>query len=144
MILQKGGNQKSRMVYEEGDVLIYRQKGVEYFYEDIIREIHRDFLVLTDNVLRPEDIEIIDIRRKDERNQTIRNLSALSFSAGALLLTVETINSILIDGRLSYSSGGLIIASSLFASGAIISLSKYRYFRNRGRNKIQIIYLDAD
>ena len=144
MILQRGGNQKSRIVYEVGDEIKYRQKGVDYFFEDVIREIHRDFLVLTDNIIRPEDIAVVDIRRTDPRNHTIRNLSALAFSAGALWLTAETINSLYIDGRLQYSNTGLILAGSLFTGSAIISLSKYRYFKHEGRNKIQIIILEED
>jgi hypothetical protein len=144
MLLQRGGNQKTRIIYKEGEQLVYRQKGVDYFFEDVIREIHTDFLVLTDNIIRPDQIEVIDIRRKDERNQTIRNLSALAYSAGALVLTAETINSLYIDGSLSYSTGGLLIAGSLFAGGAIISLTKYRYFRHQGRNKIQLIRLETE
>jgi len=144
MLLQRGGNQKTRIIYQEGEQLIYRQKGVNYFYEDVIREIHSDFLVLTDNIIRPEEIEVIDIRRKDERNQTLKNISTLAYSAGALVLTIETINSLYLDGSLNYSTGGLIIAGSLFAGGAIISLTRYKYFRHQGRNKIQLILLETD
>jgi len=142
MLLQRGSNQKSRIIYKEGEQLIYRQKGLDYFFDDVIREIHNDFIVLTDNIIRPEEIEVIDIRRKDERNHTIRNISALAFSAGALVLTAETINSLYLDGALRYSTGGLMIAGTLFASSAIISLSKYKYFRHQGRNKIQLIRLE--
>jgi len=144
MLLQRGGNQKTRIIYKEGEQLVYRQKGVDYFYEDVILEIHNDFLVLTDNIIRSEEIEVIDIRNKDERNQTIRNISALAYSAGLLVLTAETINSLYIDGSLRYSTGGLIIAGSLFTGGAIISMTKYRYFRHKGRNKIQLIRLETD
>ena len=142
MLLQRGSNQKTTIIYKEGEPIVYRQKGVDFFYDDVIREIHNDFIVLNDNIIRPEEIEVIDIRRKDERNHTIRNLSALAFSAGALVLTAETINSLYIDGRLRYSNTGLIIAGSLFASNAVISLSKYKYFRHRGKNKIQLIQLE--
>ncbi|KEO74770.1 hypothetical protein EL17_03585 [Anditalea andensis] len=142
MLLQRGSNQKTRIIYEEGEQLVYRQKGMDYFYEDVIREIHADFIVLAENIIKPEEIEIIDIRAKDERNHTIRNISALAFSAGALVLTAETINSLYMDGSLRYSTGGLILAGSLFGGSAIISLSKYRYFRPGGRNKIQLIQLE--
>jgi hypothetical protein len=144
LLLQRGTNEKTRIIYQEGEELIYRQKGVDFFYTDIITEIQQDIIVLRDNVITPKDIEVVDIRHKDERNHTIRNLSTLAAGAGVLWLTAETINSLYIDGRLSYSSGGLILAGSLFAGSAIISLAKYKYFRHKGRNKIQIILLEEE
>lgn len=142
MILQKGANQKTRIKYEEGDRIVYQQKGEDFFITDRIAEIHPDFLVLTENILRPEDITMVDIRDKDERNRTLRNLSGLMYAGGALLLTAETINGLYHEEKLSYSDGGLIISGSLFASGFIFSRLGYKYFKNKGRNKIQIIYLD--
>lgn len=142
MILQKGANQKTRMTYEEGDRIVYQQKGQDFFITDRIREIHPDFLVLTENILRPEDITVVDIRDKDERNRTLGNLSGLMYAGGALLLTAETINGLYHEKKFSYSNEGLIISGSLLASGFILSRIRYKYFKNEGRNKIQIIYLD--
>jgi hypothetical protein len=65
-------------------------------------------------------------------------------AGGALLLTAETINGLYHEGKLTYSKSGLIISGSLFATGIILSRFKYQYFKNEGRNKIQIIYLDED
>lgn len=144
MILQKGSNQKSRIKYEEGDVIVYQQKGRDFFVTDQIREIHREFLVLNENILYPKDIVRIDVRDRDERNRTIGNLSTLMVAGGALLLTAETINGLYHEGKLTYSDGGLIISGSLFATGFVFSRFKYQYFRHGGRNKIQLIYLDAD
>src|SRR5690554_6595630 len=73
MLLHKGANQKYRIKYEEGDRIVYQQKGLDFFITDRIAEIHPDFLVLTENILRPEDIIVVDIRDKDERNRTLRN-----------------------------------------------------------------------
>lgn len=142
MILQKGSNQKSRIKYEVGDLLVYQQNGQDFFVKDQIKEIHTDFLVLNENILRPDDIYQIDVRDKDERNHTIGNLSALLISAGALLLTAETINGLYHEGKLIYSTGGLIASGSFLASGLILSRFKYNYFKHQGKNKIQIIYLD--
>lgn len=144
MILQKGANQKSRLKYEEGDQIRYKQKGQDYFISDIIQEVQRDFLVLKENILRPEDITAVDIRNKDERNRTIGNLSGLMFAGGALLFTAETINGLYHEGKLTYSKAGLFFGGSLFASGFILSKLKYKYFRQQGRNKIQIIYLEEE
>lgn len=142
MILQKGSNQKSRIKYEEGDWIVYQQKGRDFFVTDQIKEIHKDFLVLNENILQPKDIYQIDVRENDERNHTVGNLSALMISGGALLMTAETINGLYHEGKLTYSQGGLIVSGSLFVSGLILSRFKYQYFKHEGRNKIQIIYLD--
>jgi hypothetical protein len=144
MILQKGANQKTRIRFEEGDLIRYQQKGQEFFVSDIIKEIHPDFLVLTENILRPEEIAVVDVKDKDERNQTLRNVSVLMYSAAGLLMVAETINSLYHDKRLNYSDEGLIISGSLLATGFILSKIQYRYFKHRGRNKIQIIYLEEN
>jgi len=142
LILQKGGNQKTRTKYEEGDVIRYQQNGQDFFVADRIKEIHPSFLVLTENVLRPEEIAVVDVREADERNQTLGNLSAIMYAGAGLLLVAETINSLYHDKSLGYSREGLIVSSSLLASGFTLSKIRYRYFKNQGRNKIQIVYLE--
>lgn len=144
MILQKGSNQKSRISYEEGDWIVYQQKGEDFFVSDRIKEIHRDFLVLSENIIKPENIAAVDVRNKDERNRTLKNLSGLMMAAGALLLTAETINGFYHKGKLTYSKEGLLISGSLFASSFILSKLRYKYFRVKGRNKTQIIHLDEE
>src|SRR5690554_8027194 len=89
MILQKGANQKTRLKYEEGDLIRYQQKGQDYFVSDRIREIHPDFLVLSENILRPDDIAVVDVRNRDERNKTLSTLSGLMYAGGAMLLLAE-------------------------------------------------------
>lgn len=144
MILQKGANQKSRIKYEEGDFIVYQQKGRDFFVSDRIEEIHRDFLVLTENIIMPENIAAVDVRNKDERNHTLSNLSGLMMAGGALYLTAETINGLYQEGKFTYSKEGPIIGGSLLASGFILSRFRYKYFKNEGRNKIQIIYLEEE
>ncbi|GGF17920.1 hypothetical protein [Echinicola rosea] len=142
LILQKGGNQKTKIRYDEGDLITYQTKDMDYFISDQIKEIHRDFLVLRENILRPENIAVVDVRDNREQNRTIRSFSTIFAAAGGLLLTAETINSLYTEGELSYSKGGLIISGALLAGSFVISRFKKKYFKNEGRNKIQIIYLD--
>lgn len=141
MILQKGRNQKTRITYEEGDLIRYQQKGQEFFVSDRIREIHPDFLVLTENILKPEEIAVVDVKNEDERNRTLSTLSGLMYAGGAMLLLAETVNGLYHEKKFSYSNEGLIISGSLLATGFVLSKIKYRHFKNQGRNKIQIIYL---
>lgn len=142
LLLQKGGNQKTKITYNEGDLITYQQKGFDYFISDQIKEIHPDYLVLRENIIRPENIAVVDIHQTDERNRTLKNLSTMFAAAGALLLTAETINSLYQEGSLSYSTGGLAISASLFAGSFVLSKLKRDFFKHEGRNKIQIIYLD--
>ena len=127
--------------YEEGDEIVYRQKGRDYFVTDRIVALHRDFLVLNENILKPEEIAEVDVSNKDERNQTVGNLGTLFLAGGALLLLAETINGLYHERRFYYSKSRLIIGGSLLASGFTLSRFKYKFFKNEGRNKIQIIYL---
>lgn len=142
MILQKGANQKTRIKYEEGDKITYQQRGQDFFVVDRIKEIHPNFLVLADNILKLEEIAVVDVRSIDERNQTLATLSGLLYGGGALLLVAETVNGLYHEKKLTYSDEGLIIGGSLLASGFILSRFKYQYFKHQGRNKIQIIDLE--
>ncbi|MDN3688141.1 hypothetical protein [Cyclobacterium jeungdonense] len=142
LILQRGANQKTRLVYEEGDQLVYLQKGLDYYIQDKIREIRSDILVLEENVLQLGQIEAIDIREKDERNRTLGNLSLLPMAAGTMLLLASGINSLYADGKIEYSSGTLITGGALIGAGLILQPLRYKRFRIKGRNKIQIIPLE--
>lgn len=142
LILQRGANQKTRLIYEAGDQLVYQQKGLDYYIQDEIREIRSDILVLEENVLLLDQIESIDIRGKDERNQTLGNLSLLPMAGGALLLLAAGINSLYADGKIAYSSGTLITGGALIGVGLILQPLRYKRFRIKGRNKIQIIPLE--
>ncbi|WP_235941839.1 hypothetical protein [Cyclobacterium roseum] len=142
LILQRGANQKTRLVYEEGDQLVYLQEGLDYYMQDEIREIKSDILVLKENVLLLSQIEAIDIRGKDERNRTLGNLSLLPMAAGTMLLLATGINSLYADGNIEYSSGTLITGGALIGAGLILQPLRYKRFRIKGRNKIQVIPLE--
>jgi hypothetical protein len=144
VILQKGANQKTRIKYEEGDLIRYQLKENDFFISDRIEEIHPEFLVLTENILKPEEIAVVDVRNVDERNHTLSNLSVLMYAGGGLLLVAETINGLYHEKKFTYSNEGLIISGALIASGFILSKVRYQYFKNKGRNKIQIIYLEEE
>lgn len=142
LILQRGANQKTRLVYEEGDQLVYLQNGMDYYIQDEIREIRSDILVLEENVLQLGQIEAIDIQGKDERNRTLGNLSLLPMAAGTMLLLATGINSLYADGEIEYSSGTLITGGALIGAGLVLQPLRYKRFRIKGKNKIQIIPLE--
>lgn len=139
LILQKGANQKSRISFEVGDEFIYLQKGNDYYIRDYIREIDKDYIALRENVLSLKQIEAIDIRYKDERNQTLSNLTLLPFAGGGLLLLAGGINSLADDGSLQYSSGVLTTAAALIGTGFILKSLRYKKFKVGGKRKIMVI-----
>lgn len=139
LILQKGANQKSRISYEVGDELIYLQKGNDYYIRDFIREIDKDYIALRENVLSLKQIEAIDIRYKDERNQTLANLTMLPFAGAGLLLVAGGINSLADDGSLQYSSGVLTTAAAFIGSGFILKSLRYKKFKVGGKRKIMVV-----
>ncbi|AEL24770.1 hypothetical protein [Cyclobacterium marinum] len=139
LILQKGANQKSRIIYEVGDEIIYLQKGNDYYIKDIIREIDKEYIALSENVLSLKQIEALDIRYKDERNQTLANLTYLPFAGGGLLLLAGGINSLADDGNLQYSSGVLATAAALIGTGFIMKSIRYKKFKVGGKRKIMVI-----
>lgn len=139
LILQKGANQKSQIIYEVGDEIIYLQKGNDYYIKDIIREIDKEYIALSENVLSLKQIEALDIRYKDERNQTLANLTYLPFAGGGLLLLAGGINSLADDGNLQYSSGVLATAAALIGTGFIMKFIRYKKFKVGGKRKIMVI-----
>lgn len=141
MILQRGSNQKTRIKYEEGHSITYLQEGLDYYITDVIKEITKDYLILSENIITPGQIVAIDIRDRDERNRTLANLTLLPAAGATLLLLAESINSLYADGGLSYSNSSLIISGALLTTSLVLAPVRYKRFKHRGRNKIQIIPL---
>ncbi len=144
ILLQKGNNQKSRIKFEVGEVFTYKTNKNDFYISDIIREIQTDIIVLSENILRPEDITSVYIQEKDPRNGTLKNLSFLSYGAGSIFLSANLINNLYQEGNLKVESGSIITSAALFGSGFILSKIRYRHFRLQGRNKIQLVILYGD
>lgn len=141
LLLQKGSNQKTRLKYEIGENITYKSKTNDFFITDKIVDIQNDILVLTENVLRPEDIVSIDILRKDPRNSTLKNLSALGMAGGFIFLLADGVNGLYQEGKPSIGQGTMVTSGIMIGSGFILSRIRYRHFDNKGRNKIQLIVL---
>ncbi len=143
ILLQKGANQKTRIKYEIGEELIYKTKDFDFFLYDEIVDISNEIIVLKENVLTPKEILVIDIRSKDPRNQTLRNLSMLGIGGGVLFMAAQGANSLIQEGNLSQmDTWGVPIG--MVSGGIILSKIRYRYFNHQGRNKIQTVVLYGD
>lgn len=144
LLLQHGGNEKSRLIFEIGEEISYKTKIYDFFISDVIKDIQPDLIVLGENILKPSDILAIEIRQKDPRNSTIKNLGYLGMGAGALLLLTTTVNSLYQQGDLSEAGSLMPVSLGLLAGGFLVSRMEYRQFRHKGKNKIQAVVLYGD
>jgi hypothetical protein len=144
ILLQKGSNTKTALRFQVGEEITYKSTKFDYYVTDVIVDIKTDIIVLSENVLQPKDISVVDIRNKDPRNHTIRNLSYLSMGAGVIFLLVNTVNSLYHQGDLKQLEDSWALPVGLLAGGYVISKLKYKEFKHKGDNKIQLIILYGD
>lgn len=144
ILLQKGANQKTRLKFEVGENFTYKSTEMDFFVTDKIVDITTEVIVLTENVLSPRTITEVLIVDKDPRNMTISNLGYLGMGAGVLFLVGSTVNSLYQEGNLSAAGNTIGWPIGLFATGFLISKMKYRTFKHKGRNKIQLVILYED
>ncbi len=144
ILLKRGANQKSQIRFYPGEEITYKSKKIGYFITDIIQSVDKDYIHMRENIISPEDIEAIDIRRKDPRNKTLRNLNALLISAGVILISAETINSLYQNREVSIDKGVGLTSGIILGTGLAMIPIRYKTFKNQGRNKIQIIQMRMD
>lgn len=144
ILLQKGSNTKSALRFQVGEEITYKSTKFDYYVTDVIVDIKTNIIVLSENILQPKDITVVDIRNKDPRNQTIKNFSFLSMGAGVIFILVNTINSLYHQGDLSRLEESWALSAGLLAGGYVISKLKYKEFKHKGDNKIQIVILYGD
>lgn len=141
LLLQNGNKQKSRISFEIGESISYKTQAYPFFITDVIVDIQPDLLVLKENLLNPSDIQEIFIQHKDQRNQSIKNLSYINIGAGALWMTAESINSLYQEGNLDRIKDSWPFGLALIGSGILISKLQYKTFKNKGKRKIRAIIL---
>lgn len=144
ILLKRGAKQKTQLRFYPGEEITYKSKKLNYFVTDVIKNVDDNFIYLSENILSPDNIVEIDIRDKDPRNGTLRNLNAIVLGAGVLLLGVESINSLYHDQSFSISKGVGITSGILLGTGLAMLPIRYKTFKNGGRNHIQIIRMRMD
>ena len=144
ILLKRGAKQKSQIRYYPGEEITYKSTKIDYFVTDVIKNIDKDFIYLSENILSPESITEIDVSTKDRRNSTLRALNILTLSAGIILLGAESINSIYHNNDFSISSGVGLTSGILLGTGLAMLPLRYNTFKNTGRNNIQLILMRMD
>lgn len=141
ILLKRGAKQKNQIKYRVGELFVYKTKDFDFFFEDVIVDIQKDIIVLKENILKPEDILAVNILTKDERNGTLRNISNLGMGGGVVFLTGFTVSSLIQEGNFSQLQSSWPLPAALFGAGLAMSFVRYKTFRHKGRNKIQLIIL---
>jgi hypothetical protein len=141
ILLKRGTNQKTQIRFNPGEEITYKSKKLGYFVTDVIVNLDTDFIYLSENILAPSDILEVDIRRKDSRNSTLKNINALLLGAGILLVSVEMVNSLYQNGDLEVSDGVAVTSGILLGTGLALLPLRYKTFKQKDRNKIQIILM---
>lgn len=141
ILLKRGTNQKTQIRFNPGEEITYKSKKLGYFVTDMIVNLDKDFIYLSENILSPSDILEVDIRRKDSRNSTLKNMNALLLGAGILLVSVEMVNSLYQNGDLEVSDGVAVTSGILLGTGLALLPLRYKTFKQKDRNKIQIILM---
>ncbi|WP_111671125.1 hypothetical protein [Algoriphagus litoralis] len=144
ILVKRGGNQKTQLRYYPGENITYKSKKLGYFVTDQIVSVDKDFIYLTENILSPADIIELDIRNKDPRNRTLKNLTALFLGAGTILLTVDAVNSIYQEDQLSVDGGVAITSGILIGTGLALMPLRYKTFKNTTGYGIQIIIMSVE
>lgn len=141
LLLKRGTNTKSQIRYYPGEQITYKSAKLGYYVTDVIKEFKDNYVYLSENILSVDDIEEVDIRKKDRRNGTLKGFNALILGAGVILLSVESINSIYHEGELSVDKGVGITSGILIGTGLAMLPLRYKTFKHQGRNRIQIIQM---
>ncbi len=144
VLLKRGTNQKTQIRFYPGESITYKSKKLGYFITDKIVSLDTEFIYLTENILRTSDIEAVDIRNKDPRNRTMKNLTGLFIGSGSLLLGVEAVNSIYQQGNFSIDGGVAASSGMLIGTGLALLPLRYKTFRLKGTNRIQILIMSID
>lgn len=144
ILLKRGANQRTQIRFFPGEEITYKSKKLGYFVTDVIVSLDKDFIYLTENILSTEDILEVDIRHKDKRNSTLKNLNALFLGAGIILISVEMVNSVCQNGELEVSDGVAITSGILLGTGLAMLPLRYKTFKHENRNNIQIILMQME
>ena len=144
LLLKRGSNQKSQIRFYPGETITYKSKKIGYFVTDVLVNLDTEYLYLSENILNPSDIVAIDIRRKDQRNQTLTNLTQLSLGAGSMIIGLEGVNSLIKQGELRISTGIAKASALLVGTGLALLPFRYKTFTLSDKNKVQLVILEIE
>ena len=144
LLLKRGSKQNSQIRFYPGENITYKSNKIGYFVTDKIVDLDTEYLYLSENILKPSDILAIDIQRKDPRNRTLNNLKQLSLGAGAMIIGLEGVNSLIREGELEISSGVAKTSALLIGTGLALFPLRYKTFTLSEKNRLQLVLLEIE
>jgi len=144
LLLKRGSKQNSQIRFYPGENITYKSNKIGYFVTDKIVDLDTEYLYLGENILTPSDILAIDIQRKDPRNRTLNNLKQLSLGAGAMIIGLEGVNSLIQQGELEISTGVAKASALLIGTGLALLPLRYKTFTLSQKNRLQLVLLEIE
>ena len=144
LLLKRGSNQKTQIRFYPGETITYKSEKIGYFVTDVLVNLDTEYLYLSENILKPSDILAIDVRRKDPRNRTLKNFTALSLGAGTMIIGLEGINNLTQRGQLKISAGVAKASALLVGTGLALLPLRYKTFTLSDKNKVQLVLLEIE
>jgi len=144
LLLKRGSNQKSQIRFYPGETITYKSEKIGYFVTDVLVNLDTEYLYLSENILKPSDIVAIDVRKKDPRNRTLKNLTALSLGAGAMIFGLEGVNSLIKQGEFKINTGVAKASALLIGTGLALLPLRYKTFTLSDKNKVQLVLLEIE
>jgi len=144
LLLKRGANQKTQIRFYPGETITYKSEKIGYFVTDVLVNLDTEYLYLSENILKPSDILAIDVRKKDPRNRTLKNLTALSLGAGTMIIGLEGINNLTQRGQLKISAGVAKASALLVSTGLALLPLRYKTFTLSDKNKVQLVLLEIE
>jgi len=141
ILLKRGNNQHTQLRFYPGETLTYKSKALGYFVSDVVVNIDKDYIYLSENILKPSDLVAIDIRDKDPRNRSLKQLSALFLGSGSMAIALEGINNLYRENRFYIDLGLASVSAVLLGVGVGLIPWKYTYFTLSSKNKVQLVEL---
>ncbi len=144
LLLKRGANPKTQIRYYVGEEITYKSSKLGFYVTDVITGFEDDFIYLRENIISPEDILEIDIRKKDRRNGRLTALNSIVLGAGVILISVEVINSLYQTGSVDVDDGVGLTSAILIGTGLAMLPLRYKTFKHKGNNRIQIVLMRMD
>jgi len=139
LLLEKTGTNK-RATYRSGELIRYKLKDERHFRQDYIVSIKDSSVVFHYHKIGLDEIDQIDIRKKNFINVEIDKIGTAMQVAGAGYLVLDNFNKYVVQGEnYQFENDVWITGGALLALGTGIHLLKPRKFRVGGKYKLRII-----
>ncbi|MDN5203001.1 hypothetical protein QQ008_16545 [Fulvivirgaceae bacterium BMA10] len=138
LLSQRGA--KKRVKINQGDVLRFKFKGDDRFYQDKIVNLAEGLIFLETTIINVKDVGVIDIRDHKDRSFNLPQYAAALPVAGVGYFLIDQVNNSIVDGnKLRIDEKVARTSGILIGLGFLIKWTERKYFKVNDRNRIQVI-----